>query len=316
MCGSMGAAFSVIENNHIYNIHQKNQFSGAELAGIKIHAAIDTRIEKNRIHDVNAFGCWFDWMTQGTRISKNLMYNNAWQDLFFEVSHGPFLVDNNILLSSSSIATQSEGGAFVHNLIAGQVTVWADPNRFTPYHLHHSTEVAGLATVLAGDDRYYNNIFIGVGKEIKKEDSIKYGLKNYNSLSAKLPAWSDMKNYNKPVLPVWIDNNIYYNGAKPYEKEKNFIENPNFNPNVKIIEEGSNVYLQLALDDSFYNQKNQLITTEMLGRAKMANEAYENPDGTPLRIDTDYFGSKRSESNPSAGPFENPKNDMIKLKIW
>lgn len=60
--GSMGAAFSIIENNHIYKIHQKNQFTGAELAGIKIHAAIDTRVEKNRIYDVGALGCWFDWM--------------------------------------------------------------------------------------------------------------------------------------------------------------------------------------------------------------------------------------------------------------
>ena len=152
MCGSMGAAFSLIENNNIYNIHQKNQFTGAEIGGIKFHAAIDTRVIKNHIHDVLGFGCWFDWMTQGVRISKNLLYNNGWVDLFFEVNHGPFLVDNNLLLSASSISTQSEGGAFVHNLIAGQLCMWPEPNRFTPYHLPHSTEVAGLSTILSGDD--------------------------------------------------------------------------------------------------------------------------------------------------------------------
>lgn len=32
---------SIIENNHIYNIHRKNQFTG-----IKIHAAIYTGVEK------------------------------------------------------------------------------------------------------------------------------------------------------------------------------------------------------------------------------------------------------------------------------
>ncbi len=31
----------IIENNHIHPIHQKKQFTGAELAGIKIHAGID-----------------------------------------------------------------------------------------------------------------------------------------------------------------------------------------------------------------------------------------------------------------------------------
>ena len=48
MCGSMGAAFSVIENNHIYNIWTKRQFDGAEIAGIKFHAAIDTKIREKQ----------------------------------------------------------------------------------------------------------------------------------------------------------------------------------------------------------------------------------------------------------------------------
>jgi hypothetical protein len=50
ICGSMGAAFSLIENNHIHNIWTKRQFAGAEIAGIKFHAPIDTEIIGNRIH--------------------------------------------------------------------------------------------------------------------------------------------------------------------------------------------------------------------------------------------------------------------------
>ena len=118
ICGSMGAAFSVIENNHIYNIWTKRQFDGAEIAGIKFHAAIDTKIEKNRIHDAG-LAIWLDWMSQGTRVSKNLLYNNNLRDLFLEVNHGPMLVDNNLLLSPVAMWNQSQGGAFVHNLIAG-----------------------------------------------------------------------------------------------------------------------------------------------------------------------------------------------------
>ena len=44
ICGSMGAAFSEIYGNHIYNILAKQQFGGAEMAGIKLHGAIDTYI--------------------------------------------------------------------------------------------------------------------------------------------------------------------------------------------------------------------------------------------------------------------------------
>lgn len=311
ICGSMGAAFSVIENNHIYSIHQKNQFTGAELAGIKIHGPIDTRIVKNRIHDVGAFGCWFDWMTQGTRISKNLLYRNDWQDLFFEVNHGPFLVDNNIMLSTQSIATQSEGGAFVHNLFAGVITVWSDPSRFTPYHLPHSTEVAGLATVQAGDDRYYNNIFIGNGKE----DPVKYGLSIFNKAEGTVVSEKKHTNLNDR-WPVWINGNNYYNGALPYNKEVDFIENPDFNPGVKIIEEKNAVYLQFKTDESFFNPKIDLVTTKLLGTTKMPKQKYENTDGSPLVIDTDYLGNKRTSTKPLAGPFESMERGSVKLKVW
>ena len=45
--------------------------------------------------------------------------------------------------------------------------------------------------------------------------------------------------------------------------------------------------------------------------------AFENPDGTPLKIDTDYLGNKRNEKNPSAGPFEKPTvGKQLKLKVW
>lgn len=301
ICGSMGAAFSIVENNHIYNIHQKNLFSGAEIGGIKFHAAIDAIIEKNRIHDVLGFGCWFDWMTQGTRISKNLFYNNAWNDLFFEVNHGPFLVDNNILLSPIAIGTQSEGGAFVHNLIAGQIVNWPEPNRFTPYHLPHSTEVAGLCTILSGDDRYYNNVFLGLGLEANTKDlRYHYGLVGYNTVK----------------LQVWVEGNVYYNRALPSKAESIFVQNSGFKPEFKIIEEGNNVFLSYSTDPNGVDPKTRLITTELLGKAKMPNEAFENPDGTPLKIDTDYMGKKRSETNPSAGPFENPGKGTIKLKVW
>ena len=301
ICGSMGAAFSIIEGNNIYNIHQKNQIGGAEIGGIKFHAAIYAIIVRNRIHDNLAFGCWFDWMTQGTRVSQNLYYNNAWMDIYFEVNHGPFLVDNNILLSSTGIGTQSEGGAFVHNLIAGQLVNLPDLGRFTPYHLPHSTAVAGLCTIMGGDDRYYNNIFLGLGAEINKADTHNnYGLVGYNNAK----------------LPVWISGNVYYNRALPYKEEVNFTQNSSLKSEFLIDEVGKNVFLTYSTDPNGADPKTQLVTTALLGKAKIPKEAFENPDGTPLKIDTDYLGKKRSESNPSAGPFEKQGRGLVKLKVW
>lgn len=299
ICGSMGAAFSIIENNHIYNIWSKRQFSGAEIGGIKFHAAIDATIRKNRINGCGR-GLWFDWMTQGTRISCNLLYNNDLEDLFLEVNHGPFLVDNNILLSHSGIKTQSEGGAYVNNLIAGTVYMWSEPGRFTPYFLPHSTDVAGLSTVYSGDDRFYNNIFIGLGEKTDNNDRFKPGLEIYNNAK----------------LPVWMSDNLFYNGAKPCEKEKSPVVNSAYNPDVMLIETDDSVFLQFSPDKEYYSHKGKLLTTELLGKAKIPNAAFNNPDGSPLKIDTDYFGHLRTDENNSVGPFAGFSKDQSKVKIW
>ena len=73
--GRMGAVFSLIEDNEIYNINNMQQLGGAEIAGIKLHAAIDVVMRRNHIHHCT-MGIWCDWQAQGTRISQNLLHDN------------------------------------------------------------------------------------------------------------------------------------------------------------------------------------------------------------------------------------------------
>ena len=117
ICGSMGGAFCEIYGNHIYNIHSKRQFSGFEMAGIKLHGPIDTYIHNNRIHGCDK-GMWLDWMAQGAHVSSNLFYDNTELDLFLEVNHGPYIIDNNLFLSDQSVRESSDGGAYLNNLFA------------------------------------------------------------------------------------------------------------------------------------------------------------------------------------------------------
>jgi len=299
ICGSMGAAFCTIENNHIHDIWAKRQFDGAEIGGIKLHAAIDAVVRKNRIHNCGR-GLWFDWMTQGTRISGNLLYNNDLEDLFLEVNHGPFIVDNNIMLSPSAIKTESQGGAFVHNLINGTVYTWGENSRYTPYHFPHTTKIKGLAFLYAGDDRYYNNVFIAPGKGKAAKGKYKYGTEEYDNVK----------------FPMFLGDNIYYNGAKPCRADKNFVESVRFDPDIRLEEKGDEVYIHFAFDPVFYDLKGKLITTTLLGESKMSKAKFENADGTPLTIDKDYFGHSRTEKNNQSGPFVDLKKGEIVLKVW
>jgi len=72
--GHMGSAFCEIYGNHIYNIAVKHEYYGYEIAGIKLHAAIDVQIRNNNIHNCT-LGIWLDWQAQGARVSKNLFYD-------------------------------------------------------------------------------------------------------------------------------------------------------------------------------------------------------------------------------------------------
>lgn len=158
--GHMGGAFSQITQNRIYNIHHKRLRHGAEVGGIKLHAALDTHITGNKIYS-SYRGLWLDWQAQGTRISRNVFYDNISEDLFVEVCHGPYLVDHNLFLSPMNFRNMAQGGAFVHNLFAGQFVVQSEVTRTTPYHFPHETAMAGYSNITGGDDRYYNNIFLG-----------------------------------------------------------------------------------------------------------------------------------------------------------
>jgi alpha-L-arabinofuranosidase len=48
----------------------------------------------------------------------------------------------------------------------------------------------------------------------------------------------------------------------------------------------------------------------------VAGLPYENADGSPLVIDTDYFGRKRDPRSPAPGPFEIPGQGEAGLKVW
>ena len=122
--------------------------------------------------------------------------------------------------------------------------------------------------------------------------------------------------YDAREFPLQTGGNVYYNGARPYSKEAKPVVQAGVDPKVRIVEEGRSVYLHLTLGQAVQKSNTTLVTTELLGKAKIPGLPYENPDGSPLKIDTDYFGKRRNEASPTAGPFENPGAGPLTLKVW
>lgn len=343
--GHLGAVFSVIEDNEIHHINNKQNLLGAEIGGIKLHAAIDVSIRRNRIYNCTR-GLWLDWQAQGTRVTQNLFFDNCLpknynlspenvfgEDIFIEVSHGPTLVDHNLLLSDCALKLPAQGIAVVHNLIAGSFsavgrgvmngTVSKAAPRYTPYHVPHSTEIAGFMTILHGDMRFFNNIF--VQKEIrpalkKMTDAMADNEWTDGNLIAgtipyeEYPAWEE---YQKKFegycgmgsapsdryydeLPVWAEGNVYFNGAEPMSKEKAYVDELH-KAALSLEKRDGKYYLKTNLYEYLPEVENRMITTDILGMAFEPEQKFENPDGTPIAMDTDYFG-RACGDNPLPGP--------------
>ncbi len=305
--GSLGCSFSTIAGNVIHDIHVRRLFGGAEMGGIKFHAAIDTEIRGNHIYRT-CRGLWLDWMAQGTRVSGNLFHDNASEDLFVEVDHGPFVVDNNLFLSATSLLDMSEGGAYVHNLFAGKINSTEELKRETPYHPAHSTKMAGLSSIKGGDNRYYNNLIVGAGGsvgEVAKKDERHRRVSGYG-------LWVyDLREY-----PLQTGGNVSCYGVQPYAREASYLVLTNFNPELKLVEEKRRFTLHLTLPPELKQADTMPVTTALLGNAKIPGVAYENADGSPLIINSDFFGKKRSKTHPVAGPFERSGAGSVALQVW
>ncbi len=350
--GHMGGAFSTITGNTIYNIHHKRIFHGAEVAGIKLHASLDTQIIDNKI-----YGCyravWLDWQAQGTRISRNVFFDNLSEDFFVEVCHGPYLVDHNLFLSKMNFRNLAQGGAFVHNLFAGRFVLREEMSRWTPYHFPHETAVAGYNNFTGGDDRYVNNLFLDDGDEDKSvkpmtffehlplpprkenkesgqimdgvpDDSICYlypaGLSAYDKYpngTEKMP-WEYTEEERKErmekygsiyplgrwAIPVKITGNAYFGGAIGCAHEPEAKVCTNTGVEIKLSEAKDKVYVSILEPKLLLESGSKLLSADTLGTSYHAEMAYENPDGTNIVFDTDYFGNKRPDGNVTPGPFE------------
>lgn len=354
--GHLGGVFSVIEDNRIHHINNKQNLNGAEIGGIKMHAAIDVTIQRNQIYHCTR-GLWLDWQAQGTRVTQNLFFDNCLpkdanltaenymgEDIFVEVSHGPTLIDRNVLLSDCAIKLATQGAAVVHNLIAGSFTavgrgvnngtVSKAAPRYTPYHVPHRTEIAGFMTILHGDMRFYNNIFIQ--KEIRPAlqdmadgaadsewddgnlvaGTVPYeGYPTFKTYAGQFEGYCGLGSepsdrYYNP-LPVWAKGNVYFNGAKPMSGEEAYVVKDH-KVTVSLEKEGEDFVLKTDLYKYMPETENQMITTDLLGMAFEPEQKFENPDGTPVVMDRDYHEKEWGE-HPAAGPFSGYGEEVFRL---
>ena len=288
--GGFGAIFSKVENNEIYDICVGQSFRGFETACIKFHGSVDVIIANNHLHHCNGFAAiWLDWMSQGTRVTGNLLHDNR-RDYHIEVDHGPILLDNNLFLSKKLQTENSDGVAYVNNIFAGVVKSLRE-KRHTPYFKPHSVTIIGDTKIKMKDIRYFNNLFVGDEKKQKRLD------------------------FSKGEGEPDFKGNVYTNGFQPFDGDTTALVEK-FNPNLRLVERDGSWILEMDINPEWFKAKRKIITTEILGNAKVPDAPFVQPDGKPYKLDKDFFGAPRADS-PAPGPFALSKDAThFEKTVW
>jgi alpha-N-arabinofuranosidase len=154
----------------------------------------------------------------------------------------------------------------------------------------HDTTLVDIKPLTSGDTGFYNNLFAQGGT---------------------------MGTWDRNALPMTMTGNIYLKGTKPSTNETAPLLKPEVDPHMKLQNKPDGWFLEVTLDKAWRGTPpRQLMTTERLGKTKLFNLPFENSDGSPLAVDTDYFGRKRDTGNPFPGPFETPKSGTQTIKVW
>ncbi|MYS81068.1 right-handed parallel beta-helix repeat-containing protein [Embleya scabrispora] len=286
--GSLGAIGSRITGNEIYHINDQGIWSGAEMAGIKLHAAMDVEISGNHIYDAPDFGgIWLDWMAQGTRVVGNLLHTNH-LDIFTEVDHGPLLIANNVMLSPTALRCNSDGLAGAHNLLTGSIDA-LDDERQTPYFQPHTTTTVANASIPLGAHQWHNNI-IGGATDLSGWDS----------------ASSD--------FPISMKANVFTSGSTRSAREQGGVDASSVAYSPALVKRSDGWYLTVPRVESWRSTQ-AVVSTGSLANAPRPNQPFTNPDGSAMSVSTDFLGVRRSGSVPFPGPFETAGGGNA-FKVW
>ncbi|MEJ2701971.1 MAG: right-handed parallel beta-helix repeat-containing protein [Sedimentisphaerales bacterium] len=276
IAGQKGATRSVISGNLIEDTNYRREFGGWETAAIKFHNSVDTIISDNLIRGVfrqiqGAFGIWIDFGNQGTRITRNIIYNTEAETVFLEMDHGPTLVDSNVLIGKP-VRSNSEATVFAHNLFVDCGYVYRpDTRRRSGYFKPHTTETVGRKSGTACDDRWFNNIFA------------RRGLDNVKNA----PGYAS-------------DYNVFLEGAdKSTFGDEHSVVDP-FVTGLSVKDHPLGATITFSVNDAPFRVQGPRVNADLVGLFSTVGQTIEDRDGRPITVDTDIDGTKFEK--PIVGP--------------
>jgi hypothetical protein len=297
IAGQKGATRSLICGNLIEDTNYRREFGGWETAAIKFHNSVDTVISGNLIRGVfhqeqGAFGIWMDFGNQGTRITRNIIYNTEAATVFLEMDHGPTLVDNNVLVGQA-VRSNSEATVFAHNLFVDCGYDYSpDTERRSEYYRPHTTQVVGRKTGTAQDDKWFNNLFVRQGLDRVRTASGYASDHNVFLEGARKSSFGDGNSLVDPYVTGWTIKD---------------------QPPRSAAARRDGATITFSVNEATLGVKGPLVDARLVGVLPTVGQTIEDRDGHPIAVDTDING--RPYTRPIAGPLADLKPGLNTI-IW
>jgi hypothetical protein len=217
-----------------------------------------------------------DYGNQGTRITRNIIYNTQAATVFLEMNHGPTLVDNNILVGQP-VRSNSEGTVFAHNLFVDCGYDYSpDTERRSEYYTPHTTKIVGRKTGTAQDDKWFNNIFVGQGLDRVKA----------------APGYAS-------------DYNVFLEGAKKSTfGDEHSVVSP-YVAGFTIKDDSRGATITFSVDEATLQAQCPQVNAGLVGVFPTVGQTIEDRFGKPIRVNRDLNGKEYAP--PVAGPLANLK---------
>jgi len=111
-----------------------------------------------------------------------------------------------------------------------------------------------------------------------------------------------MQDYHFGKLPVWVNGNAYFNGAKSWKHEEDKYFGPEEKAYVELVEEDGKYSIKTNVYDLLKAWITSMVDSDILGQAFEPEQRFENPDGSTIVFNRDYFGNER-HLKVMPGPF-------------
>ena len=108
---------------------------------------------------------------------------------------------------------------------------------------------------------------------------------------------------------MWINGNAYFNGANAWKKEARKMICGEGKAYVHLIEQNGKYLLKTNVYELLEHWTTTMVNSDMLGEAFEPEQRFENPDGSSIVFDRDYFGNERS-IRVLPGPFAMEGNEF------